>query len=70
MPPFRTIVDLTGQQRLVVGVVALVLATASILALPITDASGMIGGVVLGLLTVVFLVIGTLSIGTSDQIQV
>lgn len=61
---------LTGTQQLVGGVVSLALATACILALPTVQSGSMAVGIGLGLLTVAFLVIGTLSIGTSEQLQV
>lgn len=60
----------TGTQKLVGGVAALALATVCILALPMVQTGSMAVGIGLGLLTVAFLVIGTLSIGTSDQLQV
>lgn len=70
MPALRTQFNLTDRQRFISGVVAIVLATSSILTLPIAQVGGMLGGVVQGLLTVLFLVVGTVSIGTSDQSRV
>lgn len=61
---------ISGRHRLFIGIVALVLAVVCIVALPTVHTGGLLGGSVLGLLFVAFLVIGTLSIGTSDQMGV
>ncbi len=58
------------RQKLVSGTIALGLATICILALPMIQMNSMIGGTILGLLSVAFFVYGTLSIGTSEQGQV
>jgi hypothetical protein len=60
----------SGRQRLVSGVIALVLATACILSLTVLQTDGVVGGSLVGLLTVALFVYGTVSIGTSEQIQV
>lgn len=70
MPISTAHADLSERHQLVSGVVSLVLATGCMLALPVVQSAGMTIGVTLGLLTVLFLVVGTLSIGTSDQPQV
>lgn len=62
--------SMTETQQLVSGIAALVLATVCILGLSVVQTGGMVGGTVLGILSVAFLVFGTLSIGTSEQVQV
>jgi hypothetical protein len=70
MPDSQMVPGVTERQQLVSGIVALALAAVCIFALPVLGTEGLVGGSVLGLLSVVFLVIGTLSIGTSEQVQV
>jgi len=66
----QMLADLTERQQLTGGVIAFVLATVCIFALPVIQTEGTIGGVIVGLLVVTFFVIGTLSIGTSERVQV
>jgi hypothetical protein len=62
--------DTSERQRLLGGIAALALATICILSLQAVQTGGMVGGTLLGLLTVACLVVGTLSIGTSEQARV
>jgi len=60
--------DVTERQQLAGGAVALLLATVCMLSLAVTGS--VLSGVVLGLLSVGFFVLGTISIGTSESSRI
>jgi hypothetical protein len=70
MSDSHTLSALTERQQLLGGVVALALAAACVLSLPVLGNGELIVGSGLGLLAVALFVFGTLSIGTSEQVQV
>lgn len=70
MAKSQIVSKMTERQQLVSGIIALVLATICMLALPVIQTKGIVGGGLLGLLSVSFFAFGTLSIGTSERIQV
>jgi hypothetical protein len=57
----------TARQQLAGGAVALLLATVCMLTLAVTGPGSVLVGVTLGLLSVAFFVLGTISIGTSER---
>ncbi|WP_367176234.1 hypothetical protein [Haloarcula rubripromontorii] len=65
-----TPMDVTERQQLAGGAVALLLATVCMLALAMTGTGSVLSGVILGLLSVGFFVLGTISIGTSESSRI
>lgn len=61
---------MTERQQVAGGAMAILLATVCMLALAMIEPGSVVAGVVLGLLSVAFFVLGTLSIGTSDRKQI
>jgi len=58
-------ISITERQQLVSGAIALLLAVVCMLGLTVTGLEGVLVGVLLGILSVSFFVLGTISIGTS-----